>query len=139
MISVTVTATARTSVKPPESVTVTGMSPIYAHDAAVSLTCAVADANPAADSFVWSRNGAVVSGATSQTFNLPADCLDDGDVYSCTAGNTLGSVASADVVLNVAGGFQGSFCWSLSHLMTESIARSTGIRERVSCSGYGVI
>ena len=79
------------------------MSPIYAHDAAVSLTCAVADANPAAD-IVWYRNGAVVSGETSQTLNFFADCLDDGDVYSCAASNTLGSVASADVVLNVAGG-----------------------------------
>lgn len=85
-----------------ESVIIVGMSPLYAHDASVILQCIVTDAFPAPD-IAWYRNGQPVPGATSEFLSFTADCLDDGDLYNCEATNSVGSVASSEQVLNVAG------------------------------------
>jgi hypothetical protein len=63
----------------------------------------VAASGTAPLSFQWHRNGVIIPGATSSSFQTPAAVLgDDGARFSCVVSNPCGSATSNDGILEVA-------------------------------------
>ncbi len=51
--------------------------------------------------YQWRRNGALIDGAASSTYNTPATAADDGAVFSALVSNTAGTIESESAKLTV--------------------------------------
>ena len=67
-----------------------------------AVTFAVTGAGSGTLTFQWQRNGANIAGATGATYTIPKTAAaDNGEVFSVTVSNSLGSVTSNPVTLTV--------------------------------------
>jgi hypothetical protein len=69
----------------------------------VSMSVVVTGSSPFA--FQWSKDGSVISGATSDTYTINTAALTDAGSYSCTVSNIFDSVTSNNAVLTVNNNF----------------------------------
>ena len=69
--------------------------------AGANVSFAVASSGTAPLSYQWKQNGVIVSGGTSATLNLTSVTTAQAGSYTCTVGNTAGSVTSSAATLTV--------------------------------------
>lgn len=57
--------------------------------------------------YQWSRNGVVITGATSATYRIPAVAVADAGTYTCTVSNKAGNAVSDKGVFTITVGPNG--------------------------------
>lgn len=66
------------------------------------LNCTVIDANPAATSYRWYKNGSIIDGSIGASYTIPTVRRSHTGNYTCDAKNSVGnSDISSDLQLNV--------------------------------------